>query len=258
MTSRRVYIDNPRGDRLAGIMELPPQAPTMYAIFSHCFTCSKDLKAIVRISRNLAKLGVAVVRFDFTGLGDSTGDFSESNFETNIEDIHAVAQWLTQNHEPPRLLLGLSLGGAATMAISSQLNSVRGIVTLAAPSCTKHLAEYLSVQAPEIETKGVGIVKIGGRSHTIKPQLLDSLRNRDLDQDLAKIDVHHLIFHSPLDETLGFYHAEKIFQNSGGIKSFVTLDGADHLLLNQPSDPDFVSDQIALWARRWNAKLIEN
>jgi alpha/beta superfamily hydrolase len=251
MVSQRVYIENGRGDRLAGILELPSQPPTSFAIFSHCFTCSKDLKAIVRISRRLAQQGIAVVRFDFTGLGDSSGDFSATNFETNLEDVLAVAQWLEKNYQPPKLLLGLSLGGAAMMVISSQLQSVQGLVTLAAPSCTRHLAEFLRRQSPEIESVGEGRVVIGGRSHIVKPQLLDSLSRRDLDVEMSRINVHHLIFHSPLDETLGFYHAEKIFQTSGGIKTFVTLDGADHLLLNRAEDPDFVADQIRLWTGRW-------
>jgi len=251
MASQRITIENSRGDRLAGIIELPGQPATSYAIFSHCFTCSKDLKAIVKISRRLAQQGVAVIRFDFTGLGDSTGDFSTTNFETNVEDILAVAAWLEKHYQPPRLLLGLSLGGAAMMVVANQLNSVKGLVTLAAPSCTRHLAEFLRHQSPEIESLGVGKVVIGGRTHIVRPQLLESLSRRDLDLEMSRIDVHHLIFHSPLDETLGFYHAEKIFQTSGGIKTFVTLDGADHLLLNQSGDSDFVADQIQLWSRRW-------
>lgn len=251
MPSQRIFIDNGRGDRLAGILELPSQTPTSFAIFSHCFTCSKDLKAIVKISRRLAQQGFAVVRFDFTGLGDSSGDFSATNFETNVEDVLAVARWLEQHYQPPALLLGLSLGGAAMMVVASQLPSVQGLVTLAAPSCTRHLAEFLRQQSPEIESQGEGRVIIGGRSHRIKPQLLESLSRRDLELEMNRINVHHLIFHSPLDETLGFYHAERIFQNSGGIKTFVTLDGADHLLLNRAEDPDFVADQIRLWTGRW-------
>jgi putative redox protein len=222
-------------------------------MFIHCFTCTKDLKAIVKISRQLALRGIAVARFDFTGLGDSSGNFSETNFETNVADVLSVAQWLGENYESPRLLMGLSLGGAAMMVASSQLSSVNGLVTIAAPSCTRHLAEFLVKQSPEIETEGVGTVVIGGRNHTIKPQLLNSLRQRDLEREIAAVRAHHLILHSPQDETLGFYHAENIFRMSGGIKSFVTLDGCDHLLMNRETEIEFVANLIDLWSQRWIA-----
>ncbi len=230
---------------------MPAQPLRAMALFSHCFTCSKDLKAIVRISRGLAALGIAVLRFDFTGLGNSEGDFSDTNFETNLADIFAANEWLRNRQTPPQILIGLSLGGAAMMAAIGKIESAQGIVTLAAPSCTKHLAEFLVSQAPEIETSGSGSVSIGGRGHTIKTQLLDSLRNHDLQQNIAAIQKHHLIMHSPLDETLGFYHAERIFAGTGGPKTFVTLDGANHLMANQANDVGFVADQINLWSRRF-------
>lgn len=251
MPSQRFFVPNQRGDRLAVIIELPSEEPKLFGIFSHCFTCSKDLKAIVKISRLLAQTGIAVARFDFTGLGDSTGDFSESNFESNMADILTVTDWLSHNYQPPRLLMGLSLGGAAMMAVANQIPSAGGIVTLAAPSCTRHLAEFLCIQSPEIESEGLGTVVIGGRRHIIKPQLLASLRQRDLEADIAAIRIHHLILHSPIDETLGFYHAENLFRMTGGIKSLVTLDGSDHLLMNREGELEFVAKLIELWAQRW-------
>ena len=251
MTSHREYLTNANGDRIAVILERPTEPISMYAVFCHCFTCSKDLKAIVKISRNLAKRGIGVVRFDFTGLGDSGGDFSETNFETNLADLIAVAQWTEQNFAAPSMLMGLSLGGAAAMVAAQQLPSVQGVVTLAAPSCTRHLAEFLISQNPTIEIEGEGHVTIGGRRHLIRTQLIDSLRQRDLESEIAELTKHHLIFHSPVDETLGFYHAEKIFRLSRGIKLFVTLDGADHLMMNQPADIDFITHQILLWSSRW-------
>lgn len=253
MPSQRFFVPQPSGQRLAVILELPTSEPKFFAMFSHCFTCTKDLKAIVKISRQLAMRGIAVARFDFTGLGDSSGDFSESNFETNVADVLAVGQWLAENHQPPRLLIGLSLGGAAMMVASTLLESVLGLVTIAAPSCTRHLAEFLIKQSPEIESEGQGTVVIGGRNHLIKPQLLNSLRQRDLEAEIAAIRVHHLILHSPQDETLGFYHAENLFRLSGGIKSFVTLDGSDHLLMNREKEIEFVANLIELWSLRWMA-----
>lgn len=251
MPSQRVNFVNAAGIQLAGILETPESDLVATAVFSHCFTCTKDLKAIVRISRGLARQGIAVLRFDFTGLGDSGGNFSETNFETNLADIRAAVEWLQQEHAAPRLLLGLSLGGAAMMSIANQIESVRGLVTLAAPSCTKHLAKFLSRQSPAIETEGEGQVTIGGRSYQMQRQLLESLLNRDLTTEIKAIRIPHLMFHSPQDETLGFYHAEEIFANSGGHKTFVTLDGANHLMANQADDVEFVADQIGLWASRW-------
>lgn len=251
MPTERVFFFNDRNFQLAGILETPTHPPRAMALFSHCFTCSKDLKAIVRISRGLAAHGIGVLRFDFTGLGNSDGDFSDTTFETNRADIFAASEWLRHRETPPQILIGLSLGGAAMMSAIGEIESAQGIVTLAAPSCTKHLAEFLVSQAPEIEATGSGSVTIGRRVHTIKSHLLDSLRNHDLQQDIAAIQKHHLIMHSPLDETLGFYHAERIFANTGGPKTFVTLDGANHLMLNQADDVGFVADQINLWTRRF-------
>jgi alpha/beta superfamily hydrolase len=251
MPSERVFFSNERNFQLAGILEVPEQPPRAMALFSHCFTCSKDLKAIVRISRGLAAAGIGVLRFDFTGLGNSEGDFSDTNFETNLADIFAATEWMKKRQTPPQILIGLSLGGAAMMAAAEKIESVQGIATLAAPSCTKHLAKFLTTQSPAIEAEGAGSVTIGGRSYTIKPQLLESLRNHDLGRDIAALTKHHLIIHSPLDETLGFYHAEEIFAATGGPKTFVTLDGANHLMVNQKSDVEYVADQIGLWSQRF-------
>lgn len=251
MPSQRFFVRIPTGEQLAVIIELPQNDPRFFAIFSHCFTCTKDLKAIVKISRLLAEKGIAVARFDFRGLGESTGEFADSNFETNMTDILSVSDWLSEHFQPPRLLIGLSLGGAAMMAVSRQIASASGIVTLAAPSGTRHLAEFLSQQSPEIETEGIGSVVIGGRQYRLKRQLLESLRNRDLEADIGAIRMHHLILHSPMDETVGFHHAETLIRISGGIKSMVTLDGSDHLLINRTEEVQFVADLIDLWSQRW-------
>jgi alpha/beta superfamily hydrolase len=251
MPSKRIFFKNAQGIRLAGIVDFPVNNPTAFALFSHCFTCTKDLKAIVKISRGLAREGIAVLRFDFTGLGDSQGDFSYTNFETNLADVQAAAQWLSREHEPPKLLIGHSLGGAAMMASASIIDSALGLVTLAAPSCTKHLAEFLSEQNPELVLTGEGQVSIGGKTYTMRSQLIESLRNRDLHAAIKSIRLPHLILHSPLDETLAFRHAEEIFQLSNGPKSFVTLDGSDHLLVNQAGDVEFVANLITVWSYRF-------
>lgn len=251
MPSRRVHFENSLGIRLAGIVDFPTSDPRGFILFAHCFTCTKDLKAIVRISRGLAKHGFGVLRFDFTGLGDSHGDFSQSLFETNLADIQAAANWLANEHQAPQLLIGHSLGGAAMMASVSSLPSAQGLVTVAAPSCTKHLAKFLGDVNPEINSSGIGKVTIGGRTHSIRRELLESLQGFDLRSSIEKIAVPHLVLHSPVDETLDFRHAEEIFAWTGGPKSFVTLDGSDHLLVNQPDDVGFVADLIATWSKRY-------
>lgn len=251
MPTYRVNFKNRSGIRLAGIVDLPETQPKAFALFSHCFTCTKDLKAIVRISRGLAKHNIGVLRFDFTGLGDSQGDFSESNFESNLADIQAATQWLAEEQQLPQLLVGHSLGGAAMMASVNSIPSAQSIVTIAAPSCTKHLAEFLERKNPLIESEGVGNVTIGGRTHTIKKQMLDCLREFDLPQAVQKIAIPHLIFHSPADETLDYRHAQEIFAHTGGAKSLITLVGSDHLLVNQPDVVGYVSDLIATWSRRF-------
>ena len=251
MPSQRVNFENESGIRLAGILDLPTNPPRGFALFAHCFTCTKDLKAIVKISRRLATHDIAVLRFDFTGLGDSQGDFSQSNIQTNLADITAAVDWLGKEHQPPSLLIGHSLGGAAMMAAAGSIGSATSIVTLAAPSCTKHLAEFLSQQDPEIRNKGVGKVTIGGRTHTMRRQQLESLSEFDLKPMIEQISIPHLILHSPVDQTLGFEHAENIFAWSGGAKSLITLVGSDHLLVNQSDDVNYVGDLIATWSGKW-------
>lgn len=248
MPSQRVNFENESGIQLSGIVDLPESEPHAFALFAHCFTCTKDLKAIVRISRGLAKQGIGVLRFDFTGLGGSQGDFSQSNFETNLADIQAATQWLAKTHQSPQLLIGHSLGGAAMMASAGSIASARSIVTLAAPSCTKHLAAFLLRTNPAIESEGVGDVTIGGRAHTVRQQLIDSLKNRDLRSSIEQISIPHLILHSPVDETLSFRHAEEIFAWTGGEKSLITLVGSDHLLVKQPGDVGYVTSLITAWS----------
>lgn len=250
MPSQRVYFENESGVRLSGLLELP-ETPVAFALFSHCFTCTKDLKAIVRISRGLARHGIGVLRFDFTGLGDSHGVFADSNFESNLADIRAAVAWLTGEYGGPQLLLGHSLGGAAMMAAASEIESARALATLASPSCTKHLAEFLDRTNPAIRTSGEGQVTIGGRTHTMKRQLLDSLANNDLKPAIANIRIPHLVLHSPADETLAFRHAEEIFALTGGAKALITLVDSDHLFVNRPSDVTYVADLIATWSKRF-------
>jgi putative redox protein len=251
MPARRATIETPDGETLAAIVEAPDNDPIATAVFAHCFTCTKDLKAIVKISRRLADNGIAVVRFDFRGLGSSSGVFAESNFETNLEDLQAACRWANENVGTSQLLIGHSLGGAAVMASAMDISSVQAIATLAAPSCTAHLADFLAKSNPDIDQLGQGEVVIGGITHTISRQMLESMRHFDLKGKIESIDKPHLILHSPSDATVKFEHANRLQEWSNGETSLITLNQSDHLLLNRRQDVNDVADLISVWARHW-------
>lgn len=251
MPSTRVRFENSRGNQLNGIIDWPDQPTDKVALFSHCFTCTKDLKAIARISRNLAKHQIAVLRFDFTGLGDSKGSFSDSNFETNCDDILSAVKYLNSESYSPRLLIGHSLGGAAMISVAPQIESAQAICTLASPSDTYHLADFLLKSNPAIESVGQGEVTIGGRTYLMKAQLLESLRRQPMAERLSNLELPFLVFHSPIDETLAYQHAAEMYAKAAGPTSIVTLDGSDHLLVNRPDDVQFVADMIASWSSRF-------
>ncbi len=193
-----------------------------------------------------------MLRFDFTGLGDSRGDFSRTTFQDNQDDLLAAADYLSQHHQPAELLIGHSLGGAAVLACADRLPAVNALVNIASPANTRHLADYLASTNPEIEQSGAGEVVIGGRSHLIRREMLHALRETDLPTTLRELRKPLLIFFSPLDETLPWRHGREMFELAGGPTSFITLDGADHLLVNQPGDTEFVARMIELWSRRFS------
>jgi len=249
--SKRFRFPNGRGNVLAGIADIPPEDAWAWAIFSHCFTCTKDLKAIVRISRRLAGHGIGVLRYDATGLGDSDGDFSETNFNTTCQDVLAAAEFAAKEFDSPQILIGHSFGGAASLATASEIPTLNALVTIAAPSDTHHLAEHIARQNSRIDSDGEGVFSVGGQTYLLKRQLLQNLREFDLRSKLSRLRLPLLIFHSPLDETLAWDHAIGLFENAGGANTLVTLDGADHLLVNQPSDVAFVADMIATWVSRY-------
>lgn len=268
MPTQRVFFENRQSFRLAGIVDSSDEPPLAYALFAHCFTCTKDLKAIVKISRRLAAQRISVLRFDFTGLGASQGVFADSNFETNLDDVRAAVDYMQTEHELPSMLIGHSLGGAAMMAVANEFGSVKALTTLASPSCTAHLADTLLRLNPQIENDGEGEVVIGGRTHLVKSQMLEVLRATDLESKIRALEIPHLILHSPADETLSYRHAEKLFElgkaeNEPSSKKFrspktlVTLDGSDHLLVNQSQDVNYVSDLIRVWASRYIPALTE-
>ncbi|KAA5547351.1 alpha/beta fold hydrolase [Roseiconus nitratireducens] len=238
------------------------------AVFSHCFTCNKDLKATVRISRALAKLGVAVLRFDMMGLGGSGGNFSESNFTTNLADLAAAIRFADQELGPVTALLGHSFGGIASLVTASHatdadaapLQKLGFVATLAAPSDTRHLATLLARMSPQIESDGVGTVTIGGITWKIRRQMLEDFRKHDVTKSMAQVTCPVLLLHSPVDETVGYEHALRLMsliQTPPGDPaepvrpvSLVTLADADHLLAKNSRDLQFVSRLLAIWCHR--------
>ena len=256
--SYRVRFDGGNGFPLAGIVDRPDDADSFpCVVFSHCFTCNKDLKAIVRISRALADAGIAVLRFDMTGLGGSDGDFSETNFSTNVADLKAAIAFAGEQLAPVTALVGHSFGGAASLLVASEIPAVRALVTLAAPSDTRHLAELLSQLNPEIERVGRGSVTIGGIEWLIRREMLADFRIHDLPAAIARIRIPTLVFHSPVDATVGFDHALRIagLVNGGSERptpvSLIAVHDSDHLLADRNDDLVFVAGTVAAFVRRY-------
>lgn len=254
--SYRVSFPNHRGEELVGILDTNDR-PRYFAVFSHCFTCSKDLKAIVRISRVLAEGGIGVLRYDYTGLGDSHGDFRTTNFTTTCRDTICAAEFLAKEYEPPQLLVGHSLGGTASYEIAEQVAAVRAIVTIASPSCTTHLSDFLAGSNPEIDATGFGWVTIGNRPIPITAQLMQDLRSHEVPSRIKSLTKPLLMFHSPDDETLNYRHSLNALYWANGRSSLVTLPGSDHLLTNQPEDITMVGQTILAWADRFCGQRFE-
>jgi putative redox protein len=250
MKRERVKFPGSTGDELVGRLEMPDGEPSAYALFAHCFTCSKDLKAAGWISRALVERGIAVFRFDFTGLGESEGDFADTNFSSNLEDLVAAGDHLREHYEAAKILIGHSLGGAAVLAAARHFEEAVAVATVGAPSDTQHLGDMLRSKAPEIEEQGVAEVSLAGRRFTLKRQLLDDLEEQSMRDCIGGLDRALLIFHSPFDEVVGIDHARRIYEAAKHPKSFVSLDDADHLLTRQ-RDARYVGEVLAAWAGRY-------
>lgn len=235
---------------LAARLDLPDGTPSAYALFAHCFTCSKDSFAASRISKALVDYGIAVLRFDFTGLGGSDGDFSNTNFSSNIDDVVAATEYLGTNYRAPTILIGHSLGGAAVLAAAHRVPSTRAVVTLGSPSDPAHISNLFSHASAEIVAEGEAMVQLGGREFRIRKQLLDDIAAQPQSARLRDLDAALLVMHSPIDQTVGVDNAREIFETAKHPKSFVALDGADHLLSNR-DDAAFAASIIAAWSARY-------
>lgn len=250
MGSKRLDFEGGNGAKLSARLDLPDGEIRGYALFAHCFTCSKDLNATRRISSSLAESGIAVLRFDFTGLGSSGGEFASTNFSTNIADLVRAADMLRQHYEAPSLLIGHSLGGAAVLVAAGQIPEVRAVVTIGAPADADHVTHNFSADLDTIRQQGAAEVTLGGRKFTIEKQFLDDLSASSVRESLATLKKPLLIFHSPVDQTVGIENAGAIFQAAKHPKSFVSLDTADHLLTGK-ADAEFVAATIAAWSTRY-------
>lgn len=251
MPTRPFDFPNAGGERLSGRLEFPVGSTRAWALFAHCFTCGKDNIAAVRIARRLAGAGIGVLRFDFTGLGRSEGDFAASSFSHNVEDIVAAARAMTTAGMPPMLLVGHSLGGAAVLAAAGALSEIRAVATLAAPFDVGHaLAQIDPEGLAKIESEGSASTSIGGRPFIVGKQLVDDLRQQDQGARIAALKRPLLILHSPTDQVVGIDNVTEIYVAAKHPKSFVSLDGADHLL-TKAQDADFAADIIAAWAVRY-------
>jgi uncharacterized OsmC-like protein/esterase/lipase len=251
MEYKKVSFKNEYGLNISGRMDLPADRdPLAYALFAHCFTCTKNLKAIAHICRALTDQGMAVLRFDFTGLGESQGDFSETNFSSNIKDLIAAADFMKKEFEPPGILIGHSLGGAAMLHAGSRIESTRAVVTIGAPADTIQLKDSIKDSWKNIEKEGVAKIAIGGRSFTVKKQFLDDLEKIQMQKAIRHLKKPLLIFHSPVDEIVDAENAATIFKAAFHPKSFISLDKADHLLSNE-ADAMYVGSVIAAWAEKY-------
>ena len=247
---QRVTFTGSLGTALAGRLDLPAGPPRAYALFAHCFTCSKDIFAAGRIASELNAHGIGVLRFDFTGLGASDGDFANTDFSSNLDDLRLAAAWLRDNLSAPQLLIGHSLGGAAVLAVAADLPEVNAVVTIGAPADVGHITRLFGPQLPVIEQQGRAIVEIAGRSFTIRRELLDDLSAHSIEERVSGLHAALLVVHSPIDNTVGIDNAARIYAAARHPKSFLSIPGADHLL-TRASDAVYAARVVGSWADRF-------
>ncbi len=254
-TERHEFIGHD-GSTLAARLDLPTGKPAAFALFAHCFTCSKDIPAARRISQRLASLGIAVLRFDFTGLGHSDGEFANTNFSSNIQDLLLAADFLRKNYQAPELLIGHSLGGAAILATAGEIPEAKAVISIGAPADPHHVIHNFGSKIETIKVDGQADVQLAGRTFNIKQQFIDDISISRLEDKVASLKKALLVLHAPFDKTVELENAAKIFQMAKHPKSFVTLDDADHLLTN-PKDAEYAADLIAAWVQRYiNVSLL--
>ena len=251
MRHEKTTFRNDDGDELAAILNLPEdEKPLAYAIFAHCFTCTKNSLAAANIARALSRQRIAVLRFDFTGLGESKGEFAATTFTHNVKDLLAAARFLEEKHQSPEILLGHSLGGTAALQAAADIPSAKAVVTIAAPFHPRHALRLFGSARADIEKHGEAQVELGERSFTIRKEFLEDAESQDLRENMARIKAALLVMHSPRDTIVAIDNARDIYQAARHPKSFISLDPADHLLTRK-DDARYAADMIATWARRY-------
>ena len=250
MKSQPVEFSNSQGVTLSGVLEIPEDTPSGWAIFAHCFTCSKKSLAASRVARGLAERGLGVLRFDFTGLGESGGAFATSGFSSNVADLVDAAKWMAASGRPVSVMIGHSLGGAAAAVAANDLSDVKALITIGAPSDAGHVVEQFRESVPEIEAAGQAQVNLGGRPFTLSREFLDDVRSASVLSVVKDLKKPFLILHAPGDQVVGIDNATDLFVAAKHPKSFVSLDRADHLLTGK-TDAVFVVDVIIGWASRY-------
>ena len=256
MRTEQLQFDNFKGKKLAALIDLPLGKPTAIALFAHCFTCGKDNLAAKRISERLAMSGIGVLRFDFTGLGTSEGEFADTHFSSNVDDLVAAADFLRKFRGIPAILIGHSLGGAAILAAAHRIPDAVAVVTIAAPCDPAHVTGLFKEHIDKIRSQGEIEVSLAGRPFRIKREFLDDVTEQKITDRLANLHKALLVFHSPTDDLVGIENASRIFTAAKHPKSFVSLTGADHLL-SKKSDAVYVANVIAAWAERYLEKSVK-
>lgn len=250
MPSQKIEFPGSDGSALAARLDLPDAPARGFALLAHCFTCSKDTKAATYITKALLEADIAVLRFDFTGLGGSEGDFSNTNFSSNVEDLVAAAGWLRAQHAAPAILVGHSLGGAAVLAAAERIPEALALATVGAPFDPAHVARQFGAAADAIAQNGAAQVSLAGRSFTIRKQFLDDITSQSPAARIGKLGRALLVFHSPVDTVVDIHNAQDIYLAARHPKSFVSLDHADHML-SKAEDGLYVGHVLAAWARRY-------
>jgi putative redox protein len=247
MRSKNIEFTGALGDTLSAKLDSAEDNNSEFALFAHCFTCSKNLKAVGHITKSLAKRGISTLRFDFTGLGQSEGEFANTNFSSNVEDLVAAAKYMESELTSPALLIGHSLGGAAVLHAAHELDSVKAVATIGAPSDPSHVKENFKMKLDEIEETGEAEVTLAGRPFKIKKQFLDDLEAAGREDKMSTLNRALLIMHAPMDQTVDINNAAKLYSGAKHPKSFVSLHKADHLLTN-PDFSKYAGKLIAQWS----------
>lgn len=252
MPSEKITFPGAFGDALSAKLDWPDNGDVKsWVLFAHGFSIGKDLKPVRTISSTLVEEGYGMMRFDFTGLGESGGQFSDTNFTSNCDDLRQAAAYLRQNHKAPCVMIGHSFGGTAALKVADEIPECKAVATIGSPCDTTHIIHQFADQLEEIEEEGQAKVLLGGRPFIIKEQFLDDIGNHDIASEIADLDRALMIFHSPHDIVVGIENAAHIYNKARHPKSFVSLDGADHLLLKNAADADYVARVLAAWAIRY-------